>query len=299
MNMKRPWMFFLVIQLFAMSCDDLDVIDTSAPSIEVIEPAMGSSLTAGTFAHFEARFMDDIELATYNIEIHENFGSHSHGRIARIYEDPSLNKWSYKQNFLIPEGLTLFQAVLEDEILVPEDVLAGPYHFIVQAIDMAGNATSFQDDSAVELEVYIENESQALIIISNLVEDELELEVGVRFLVEGTVSDPTIGAYAGIQSIQVILGEGTHDDHEHSHGGRTSEEDLIDIYFEQEDLVPFMVDDILIIDKVFDVINFTISQIQMDDLITEGLDHLLLTIIVFDMQGNVTVSNTDVHLHYE
>jgi len=298
MTFMRNCSFFLVLVML-VSCDDFELIDTTAPTIEVEEPANGGHLSAGEYVHFEGKFIDDFELATYNIEIHDNFGGHAHGRIASVGEDPSLSKWSYKQSFLIPEGLTLFQAVLEDEIEAPTNTMAGPYHFIVQAIDQAGNATSFQDDSAVELEVVITNDSQPIINITNLVEDELEMEVDVLFMVEGDVSDPTSGEYAGMHSMGVVLGEGLHDDHDHTHGGRVAEGDLIDVHFEDQELLQFMVDDKIMLNKVFEYVDFTLSQGQLDDLIAEEIDHLLLTITVLDEQGNIALSNTDVHVHMD
>lgn len=296
--MKSNRIFLALILLATFACDDYDLIDTTAPSIEVKIPENLQDIKAGGYARFEAGFIDDFELATYNIEIHENFGGHTHGRKAAIAEDPSLSKWAYKQSFLIPDGLTLFQAVLEEEIEIPSNTLAGPYHFIVQAIDKAGNATSFQDDSAVELEVYITNDSQAVITITNLVEGELELEMGVLLMVQGNVTDPTTGEYAGMHSLSVILGEGNIE-HDHDHGGRVADEDLIDVFFEDQELQQFMENDTIILDKVFEYINFTLSQAQLDELISEEIDHLLLTITVFDEQGNIAVSNTDVHVHMD
>jgi len=291
-------MYICFLSGIVMNCDDIDLVDTVAPTIEVLEPSVRGFMVAGEYAHFDAKFIDDFELATYNIEIHENFGGHAHGRKAALAEDPSLIKWSYKQSFIIPEGLTLFQAVLEDEIEIPSNTLAGPYHFIVQAIDKAGNATSFQDDSAVELEVYIANDSQPVFNITNLVEGELELEVGTIFMVEGDITDPTTGEFAGMHSLGIVLGEGDIEG-DHDHGGRVASGDLIDVSFEENELQQFMLNDAIMLDKVFEYIDFSLSQAALDVLISEEVDHLLLTISVFDEQGNLAVSNTDVHLHYE
>ena len=297
--MRKTCIYLFIISIIASGCDDLELIDTSSPTVEVGVPVVGEYYMANEYAHFEARFVDDFELATYNIEIHDNFGGHSHGRIAAKYDDPSLIKWSHKQSFLIPSGLTLFQAVLEDEIRVPSNAIAGPYHFIVQAIDKAGNATSFQDDSAVELEVFINNDSQPVINITNLENDELEIEKGVQFVVEGDVTDPTIGEYSGMHSMGLVLGEGLHEDRDHNHGGRIAEEDLINIYFEEQELHQFMVDDTIILEKVFEYINFSLSQEQLDELIAKEIDHLLLTIKVLDEQGNTAISSTDVYVHMD
>lgn len=297
--MRKLSIYMIIILLAIISCDDLELIDTSAPSIEVEKPLKGDYFHAGKHAIFHAKFVDDFELATFNIEIHENFSEHSHGRITAMDQDPSLIKWAFKQSFLIPEGLTLYQAILEEEIKVPSNALAGPFHYIVQAIDKEGNSTSFQNDSAVELEVYITNDSQPMINITNLIEDELEIEVGVRFMVEGDVSDPTIEDYAGMHSLGVVLGAGLSDNQDHSHGGRIAKVDLIDFHFEEQELIQFMIDGDIILEKVFEYIEFTLSQAHMEDLIAEEIDHLQLTIRVIDEQGNIAVSNTDVHVHLD
>ena len=282
--------------LFLSGCDDLQLIDVKGPTIEVKVPEWGAYLIAGTFAPFEATFTDDFELATYNIEIHENFSGHGHGRVAYILEDPALLKWSFKQSFTIPAGLNIFQAILEEDIEVPSNAIAGPYHFIVQAIDNAGNSTSFQDDSAIELEVYISNDSQPIINITNLDNGELTIEKDVLFMVEGDITDHTVGEFAGITSMDIILGEEAHDDSEHVHGGRIASADLVDMFFEEQELQQFMVNESIILEIVFAYINFSLSQTQLDELIAEHIDHLLLTIIVNDNQGNIAVSNTDVHV---
>lgn len=289
------YIVFVILSLLS-GCDvNNEIIDTKSPTIDVEEPMNFDELPAGEFVHFHAGFIDDYELATYNIEIHDNFGGHAHGRKASTANDPGLIKWSYKESFLIPDGLILYQALLEEEIMIPENAMAGPFHFITQAIDKAGNSTSFDNDSAVELEVYITNDSQPVVNITNLDGDELDIEVGVIFMVEGEVTDPTTGEYAGMHSIEVILGEGQEEDN-HAHGGRITEEDLIDTYFEEDELAQFMVDDTIIIDKIFETINFNLSQEQHEDLMDQEVDHLVLTISVHDEQGNITINNTEVHV---
>ena len=286
---------FAAVTLFS-SCDDSsDVVDVTAPTIEVDEPVEEEEFMANTYMHFEATFTDDIELATYNIEIHDNFNGHAHGRIASTADDPSLSKWMYNQSFEIPAGQTTYNALLEDEILVPQNAMAGPYHFIVSAIDKAGNATSFQDDSTVEIEVMITNDSQPVVTITNLENDELHIEVGTLFMVEGTVSDPTTGEYEGMHGIQIVLGEDHEGEDGHSHG-RIAEEDLIEVLLEEADLEQYMVDGSVDLKMVFTDIDFTLSAEQLAELQAEEIDHLLLEISVEDEQGNYTISHTPVHL---
>jgi hypothetical protein len=275
------------------ACND-DPVDQSAPTIELSEPGMNEIFAAGDHVHFEAVFEDDVELGTYNVEIHDNSDGHSHGRVAAWQTDPSLIKWYFDESFEFPSGETIQEVLFEDEIQVAENALAGPYHFIVQAIDKAGNATAFDDDSAVEIQILIANNSQPDITISNLEEGELRLEAGVLFQAEGDVTDPTIGTYAGMHAVNITLGEGELD-HDHNHGGRLANEDLIDVSYEKEQLEAFMTDGVINLGAVFEDIGFVPTQSQIDELKTADIDHLDLMIMVHDEQGNIGVSITPVH----
>ncbi len=285
----------MALALFNLSgCND-DPVDQSAPVIEVSDPVMNEIFAAGSSIPFKARFEDNMELGTYNIEIHDDFDGHSHGRIAARQTDPSLQKWYYDESFEIPEGKSVFDVDLENEIAIPENTLAGPYHFIVQAIDKAGNATAFDDDSSVELSVFISNTTQPQITITNLDAGELHLEEGVLFIVTGEASDATTGTYAGMHAIDVVLGPESEDD-QHSHGGRIADENLIEASFEDEQLASLIVDGKIILDKVFEGIGFIPTKTQIDELIADELEHLSLKILVHDEQGNIAISLTPVHL---
>jgi hypothetical protein len=278
---------------------DSALIDITAPEIEIQDPEAGRNFQAGGYVQFEGTFRDDLELGSYSIDIHDNFDGHTHGRIAGPSDDPSLIKWSSKNNYSIPEGLIIYNAQHNDDIEIPANAMAGPYHFIVQAVDKAGNATSYQDGSTVELEVLIANDSQPVVNITNLVNDELEIEAGVLFMVEGTITDPTTGEYAGMHALEILLGESHEEEHHHDHMRiiQDDHEDLIDIDFEEADLEPYMVEGAIILEQIFEYIDFTLSQEQLQDLIDEDIDHLQLTLTVHDEQGNITISKTVVHVH--
>jgi hypothetical protein len=305
--MKRVLVSLLTVSMFIFlwsltGCnDDSESIDTSAPTIELEDPAYGEFFAAGNSVHFEASFTDDVELGSYKIDIHNNFDGHAHGRIAKTNDDPSLIKWSFSQSFDFTPGLKNSDIHLHDDeqLEIPQNTMAGPYHFIVSAVDKSGNATSNQDDSTVEVEIYITNTSMPLVDISNLANDELEIEVGEVFMVTGTITDPTGGTYAGMHSVEILLGEGHHGEHDHDHGGRIAEEDLIDFDIDEEALGVFMEGDAIVLEKIFEEINFTLSQAQLNELIAEEVDHLQLMIKVYDEQGNIAVSVTEVHVHMD
>ena len=303
--MKRLLVSILTVSMFLFlwsltGCnDDSETIDTSAPIIELEDPANGDFFAAGNSVHFEASFTDDIELGSYNINIHNNFDGHAHGRIAKVNDDPGLLKWSFSQSFDFAPGLKNSDIHLHDELQIPQNTMAGPYHFIVSAVDKSGNSTSYQDGSTVEVEIFITNTSMPVVDITNLVNDELEIEVGEVFMVTGTITDPTVGTYAGMHSVEIILGEGHHGGHDHNHGGRVAEDDLIDFDLDENELADFMEGDAIVLEKIFEEINFTLSQAQLNELIAEELDHLQLMIKVYDEQGNIAVSITEVHVHMD
>jgi len=276
-----------------------DLVDITAPEIDVLKPQSWDSLVAGEFVAFDATFKDDLELGSYSIDVHDNLDGHGHGRISQPNDDPSLERWIFKKNYTIPEGYIMFVAQHDDDIEVPGNTMAGPYHFVVQAVDQVGNATSYQDGSTIEFEVLVTNDSQPVVTITNLFEGELVIEAGVQFMVEGDISDPTTGTYAGMRSTEILLGEDHEEAHEHVHGRIEQDEPyiLIDADYEGTDLELFMIDGIIQLDQVFESINFTLSQQQLDELTSEDIDHLLLIIKVKDEQGNLTISRTIVHIH--
>ncbi|NJN27997.1 MAG: DUF4625 domain-containing protein [Cyclobacteriaceae bacterium] len=290
----------LICLTILAGCDNgSETVDTSAPTIELEDPAFGESFSAGNSVHFEAAFTDDIELGAYKIDIHNNFDGHSHGRIAKSTEDPALIKWSFSQSFDFDAGLKNSDVHLHDELEIPLNTMAGPYHFILSAVDRSGNATSYQDNSTKEVEIYLTNGSMPAVDITNLSNDELEIEVGQTFMVTGNVTDPTDGQYAGMHAIEIVLGEGHEGEHDHDHGGRLAEEDLIDFDLDEEALEPFMADGAIVLDLIFEEINFSLTQQQLSELIAEEVDHLQLMIKVYDEQGNIAVSITEVHVHMD
>lgn len=292
-------MIFLALWGMSGCNDDGETIDTTPPVVEIDEPGFGDFFAAGGPIHFEAVFADDIELGSYKIDIHNNFDGHAHGRVAKANDDPGLLKWSFSQSFDFAPGLKSSDVQLHDELEILQNTMAGPYHFIVSAVDKSGNATSYQDGSTLEVEIYITNTSMPVVDITNLVNNELEIEVGQVFMVTGTITDPTVGTYAGMHSVKVILGEGHHGGHDHDHGGRVAENDLIDFDLDENGLSDFMEGDVIILEKIFEEVNFSLSQAQLNELIAEEVDHLQLMIKVYDEQGNIAVSVTDVHVHLD
>ena len=74
-------LLLIAVIVFASCEKDDDIVDITAPTITLEGPVNGETFPAGAAILFDALFEDDIELATFNLTIHENFDGHGHGRI--------------------------------------------------------------------------------------------------------------------------------------------------------------------------------------------------------------------------
>lgn len=98
------------------------------------------SFKRGEEMQFCYLFTDDVELGSYNIEVHNNFDHHTHSTSAVEcpMEDKKspVNPWIYNEDYAIPAGSTHYEA--HQFITVPEDVDCGTYHFVIRVTDQAG-----------------------------------------------------------------------------------------------------------------------------------------------------------------
>ena len=142
MKTRLIYLFSLSAAVLFTSCsnDDDTVIDTQAPVIEISEPHDEEEIAPGEEIHFEALFTDNVELASYKIEIHNAFDDHTHAGTRQT--DHQDNPWSYSEVFPIEPGQKSYNAHLH--IPVPAEingkhVSEGHYHFGVYVTDAAGN----------------------------------------------------------------------------------------------------------------------------------------------------------------
>lgn len=262
---------------FLVSCED-DTVDVQAPTITMEEPASGEAIEAGGEIHFEALFEDDEELASYDLTIHNNFDEHAHGRVA-------VSPFSFNQSY----DLSGASQEVHDEIAVDEEATAGPYHFIVEAIDAAGNATGFDDDSSVELEIWITNEEMAHVHFEDAdgeEVDEFEGEVGVALQFYGEIEDE-VGT---LDHVEIMVGHLEEaEEHDHDHDGRVSEDD--DHIYEEEFEVEGQTS--VTIESLLEGESILVSQEDVDEL-EEG-EHLYLIVKVQDEDGNISRNAIEIH----
>ncbi|MFR9166920.1 MAG: DUF4625 domain-containing protein [Dysgonomonas sp.] len=124
----------LILSFSLLSCSD-DDNDTTKPSIVLTSPAEGQVLETGSNIHFEALFEDNEELASYKIDIHNNFDGHGH---KSLKEGDETKPFSFNKSWKDIAGKKQAE-VNHDEIFIPKDATPGKYHFLVFCLDISGN----------------------------------------------------------------------------------------------------------------------------------------------------------------
>ncbi|KAB2918743.1 MAG: DUF4625 domain-containing protein [Bacteroidetes bacterium] len=107
--------------------------DTTKPVIKLSEPTSGDVFVSGEKMNVSVAFEDNKELSQYKIEIHDDFDRHAHlktGSPAFTFTKIVAISSNGSYHFTID---------------IPADVAAGPYHFIVNALDKAGNEADFAE----------------------------------------------------------------------------------------------------------------------------------------------------------
>lgn len=145
--MKRIIFGFSVIVLatiFALSCSKDEDTDTEKPAIDMevagAFPRPCDTIYIGEAFVFKAQFSDNVELGSFNLELHHNFDHHTHGSHVETcpidVEKEPVNPFYYNESFDIPTGRTEFDAQIQVDI--PGGVDPGDYHFMVKLTDQEG-----------------------------------------------------------------------------------------------------------------------------------------------------------------
>ncbi|MCD8029377.1 MAG: DUF4625 domain-containing protein [Bacteroides sp.] len=128
--------FFSFFLCTVAACDSDNDGDTTRPVIRIIAPAEDAHLLIGDEEGvlFEAEFSDDIQLASYKIDIHYAGDGHMHTRHGDGEEE--LPEFSYQRSFTL-QGTR--EQVSHRNIVIPEGVRPGEYHLVVYCSDTSGN----------------------------------------------------------------------------------------------------------------------------------------------------------------
>ena len=147
-------LFFVL--LFAASCssDDTDK-DEEKPTITINYdngfPQACEQLQRGETYTFRALVTDNLGLASYSIDIHNNFDHHTHDDQEETCDlEPiktSVNPWIVIDNYAIPEGETSYE--INITMTIPDDVDTGDYHCAYSVTDETG----WQSRTSVDIKI--------------------------------------------------------------------------------------------------------------------------------------------------
>lgn len=151
---RNIYFLFALCFLFLTACSKDDDNDMEMPEIKTgveSQPTNCQTFQKGSVITFIYTFSDNKALGSYNIEIHNNFGHHSHSTESSDCnwdeEKTPVNPWVFNQSFPIPENLTRYETNIDIEI--PTDIDSGDYHFMVRLTDKAG----WQQIKAVSIKI--------------------------------------------------------------------------------------------------------------------------------------------------
>lgn len=142
--------FFIAALLFVYACSsDDETIDTEKPTVDLsIENAFPTNCDTIYFDEaftVRVKFNDNVELGSYNIDIHHNFDQHSHSTEFEACDfnpvKTPVKPYVFILDYSIPTGSTEYLA--EIPMVIPAGDGSGlydegDYHFQITVIDKEG-----------------------------------------------------------------------------------------------------------------------------------------------------------------
>jgi len=146
MKLSTKYFYFLSILALITSCssdDDADK-DLEKPTISINYdggfPQACAELTKGETYNFRALVTDNLELASYSIDIHNNFDHHTHDDqeatcVLEPIKEP-VDPLIFVENYSIESGQTSYE--FNVSITIPNDIDTGDYHCSYAVTDVTG-----------------------------------------------------------------------------------------------------------------------------------------------------------------
>jgi len=129
------------------SCSKDDDVDTEKPKITINTPKDKAHLHPKDVIHADFDISDNVELASWKIDIHWAGDGHEHSAATTQDETPA-KKWEFKSNGDVSGKKN---AHVHEHITVPEGIEGGDHHFCVYAVDKAGNESL----ACVDLDIHV------------------------------------------------------------------------------------------------------------------------------------------------
>ena len=134
--MKKVYLSFCLLLLVGYSsCKKADLEKPLILSATLNGISEEVYVAAGTTLLFDGTFKDNLNLGEYKIDIHDDFDLHDHGKTN------ANSRFSLQQ---ISE-ISGTQVTVQDNIPLPSNASAGPYHCIIRVLDAEGNEGDFAE----------------------------------------------------------------------------------------------------------------------------------------------------------
>jgi len=157
MKLISKYFNLLIITLLITSCssDDSASIDEQKPTISINYnegfPQACEQLVKGETYIFKAQLTDNKALASYSLDLHNNFDHHTHDDQGEVCDlEPikdAVNPFIYMENFNIEGGLTTYE--INISITIPDDIDTGNYHCSYSVTDETG----WQSRTSVDIKI--------------------------------------------------------------------------------------------------------------------------------------------------
>ncbi|MGJ8733007.1 MAG: DUF4625 domain-containing protein [Cellulophaga sp.] len=157
MKIKLKYFFFLPLLAIISSCssDDSSDKDEEKPTISINYtqgfPQPCVQLVKGETYSFRAQVTDNKALASYSLDIHNNFDHHTHDdQEGECNLEPiknPVNPFIYMENFTVPEGSTNYE--INVSLTIPDDIDTGDYHCAYSVTDQTG----WQSRTSIDIKI--------------------------------------------------------------------------------------------------------------------------------------------------
>lgn len=142
--MKKT-IYLLVLVILASACIEEKDTEMEQPVLELLSPAPCDTLYFGESFNYRVKITDNTGLGNISMDLHHNFGHHSHGSHESCNMDAqkdAIHPYSNNWIFSLPENRKEY--ILDTLIMLPEmknDTTFydfGDYHFHIYATDNDG-----------------------------------------------------------------------------------------------------------------------------------------------------------------
>jgi len=305
-----------LLMLFAAACNpDTDAVsDREAPLIDKAEgyaeihPVLGFE-TADEADHLSVKFSvhDPSGINQIKVGIHSGFDGHSHARLSNefvpLHVSDIYSAAASNPAFQIASGVT---SVNIDDVAsdiywegdrsrIDGNVLAGPYHFSIEASDVHGNQTSHADHSIYSTTFILHRPYAPLVTVTNLSDGVLEGEAGQQLAIEGSIKTGNHALGSALKFVWIRLTEEGGDEDDHSgHDHRIAAGDLYERSWGTSTWRKDVTSDGNLSDNAsIDLATILSNEIPLPD----NHAHLDLIIWAEDINGNITRRTFPVHVH--